>query len=300
MKSTNPQARNYKHEGGDVDDFDGIDITLVSPTHGIKRADGKFGRTEYAYQEKDSATNELWSYPFPEKYTPEDNENYTKKIKDKNDYNGTLEDRYQLFKDKDGLNEFSIGDTYTTENLEGIDLIPFWIGLVGAEQKTHFRALLNGISETVSPSWSSNNFFGNPFAYHTYTSIERSVTFGLQLYCSSELELQKMWERISSLTSYTYPIVTGEEGARIVNPPIIEFRLGDIYNGKKGFLDSLSYTVADNGTWETNTDAGLLPKVIDVSITIKFIEQWDDVDGGLYSYELDKKAQAFSTEPKAE
>lgn len=299
MASTNPQARNYKSEGGDAEDFNGIDLTLVSPVWGLDRSysdyPNRYGSTTNAFELKNPDNLS--------KYTPEvgwEDGRYTTKIKDKDGYTGTLESQRRLSSKRDELNEFSIGDTYKTVDLEGLDLIPFWIGRVGDEQKTHFRALLNGISETVSPSWSSNNFFGNPFAYHTYTSIERSVTFGLQMYCSSELELQKMWERISTLTSYTYPSVVGDPGKRVVNPPIIEFRLGDIYNNKKGYLDSLSYTFPDNGTWEIE-EGKQLPKVVDVSISIKFIEQWDDAENvGLYQYNPKKKTTAFSTETQTE
>ena len=55
------------------------------------------------------------------------------------------------------------------------------------------------------------------------------------------------------------------------------------YNNKTGFIESLSYTMPDTGNWETETDGSLLPKFIDVSLTIKFVE----VPGSelaLYSY----------------
>jgi hypothetical protein len=35
--------RDYKSEGGDSKEFEGIDITLVSPVHGVRRKDGLFG-----------------------------------------------------------------------------------------------------------------------------------------------------------------------------------------------------------------------------------------------------------------
>lgn len=319
--------KKYKGNKGDpkLGQYLGIDLTLVSPINGVKRSDNKY------FQEKSNPDGKQYSNGFEFKagdykshnynklpnYSPEEDANYSATFTDAKlgvdhtekretpsgtktleggyglkGYSDTKEDRY-----KDTLNTFSIDDTYTTKDLEDIDLIPFWIGRKDSEKKTHFRTLLTGITETVSPSWNSSNFFGNPFAYHTYTSIERSVTFSLQMYCSSELELQKMWERITTLTSYTYPKLDDE---RLIIPPIIDFRLGDIYNGKVGYLDSLSYTFPDNGTWEIDPDKGLLPKVVDVSITIKFIEQMGDIeDGSFYSYTLPEKQQTFSTNSQA-
>ena len=69
-----------------------------------------------------------------------------------------------------------------------------------------------------------------------------------------------------------------------------------MYKNKDGFIESLSYTIPDNGVWETGdgtvnvdneyiskfqtkelTEKDLvgykLPKFIDVALTIKFVEQ---------------------------
>lgn len=183
----------------------------------------------------------------------------------------------KLFEDTLNLLPIDNGEK-TTADLEKSDLVPFWIGRINSKTKTHFRALLNGISETVSPSWNSDTFFGNPYEFHTYVSISRGISFSLQIYCMSEAELINNWHRISKLTEYTYPDIDD----KIINPPIIDFRLGDIYNKKIGFIESLSYTYPDNGTWEIS-EGKQLPKFIDVSISIKFIEQSDTVKDGLYS-----------------
>ena len=85
----------------------------------------------------------------------------------------------------------------------------------------------------------------------------------------SEKELELMWKRVEYLTRYTYPRIQDD----FVIAPIINFRLGDIYNNKIGNISSLSYTFPDEGTWETDPEIGLLPKIVDVSLTIDFIEQ---------------------------
>ena len=218
-------------------------------------------------------------------YTGESGEEITKK---------SLELRYGISSGKskstdptgeDYINSIDENDeNYTEEKkreYESKDLIPFWIGKVGIgnTKKTHFRALLSGISETVSPSWDSSKFFGNPYEFKTYTGISRGVTFSLFLYCMNENELLAMWDRVTSLTKYTYPIINADTG---IEPPIIDFRLGDIYNGKIGHISSLSYTYPDNGTWEIDPTKGLLPKFIEVSLTIDFIETMDTVNK-LYS-----------------
>jgi hypothetical protein len=204
----------------------------------------------------------------------------------------SLEEKYQINSKIDGINLAEYGSKSTTD-LEDMDLIPFWIGSVSdAKTKIHFRALLSGITETVTPSWSSNNFFGNPFAFKTYTGIERSVTFSLKIYCMSVLELNNNWQKVNLLTKLTYPTIVGG----LINPPIIDFRLGDIYNKKIGNISSLSYTYPDEGTWETDPYIGLLPKIIDVSITIDFIENTDIVNSNLYDYTRSAEAVKLQNE----
>ena len=83
----------------------------------------------------------------------------------------------------------------------------------------------------------------------------------------SQYELLKNWEKITVLTK-VYPRIKDN----LVNPPFIKFRMGDLYNGKVGFIESLIYTFPDTGNWEINADVGRLPKFIDVPMTIKLVE----------------------------
>ena len=82
-------------------------------------------------------------------------------------------------------------------------------------------------------------------------------------------ELIMCWDRLKYLTSKTYPKIT--DGG-IVNPPFILFQLGDLYNERTGFIESLTYTMPDMGTWEIDTKGIRLPKFVDVSMTIKLLE----------------------------
>ena len=182
--------------------------------------------------------------------------------------------------------EYKDGDvTYTKDELESLDLIPLWISGLDSSAPVFFRTIITGLTETVSPSWSSGKFVGNPYNYYTYDGVERNVSFNLSLYCMNQYELMKTWERVTYLTSKAYPNIKDN----LVNPPFIRFRLGDIYKNKTGFIESLSYTMPDNGNWETELDGSLLPKYVDVSMTIKFVE----VPGSEYAlYGYDKSVAA--------
>ena len=209
----------------------------------------------------------------------------------------TLEKYRGVSNDLDLINTLTPSDEYTIDDKGEItlkdggkykDLIPFYIQHIGDSKPTMFRANLMGISETVSPTWSSHKFLGNPFNFYTYGGVERSVQFNLQIYAGSKAELATNWEKISLLTGMTYPRVLSNT---LVNPPIIKFRLGDIYKNKYGYIESLSYTFPDNGVWETEEDGHALPKFIEASITIKFIESAGMLlSDGPYGYQKSTQA----------
>lgn len=197
-----------------------------------------------------------------------------------------MESLYGITNGGDRIN--SEGLSGNTEELEQLDLVPFWIRPRGGST-VHFRTSVTGLTETVSPSWSSSKFFGNPFSFYTYDGVERNLSLTLQMFCYNATELATMWQKIEFLTKQAYPKIGKSKGIKYSNPPIVQFRLGDMYNNKVSYIESLSYTIPDNSNWETDIKGLQLPKLVDVSITFKFIEQVGD-EQTLYSYERSDEA----------
>lgn len=281
-------------------------LKKVSPLYGVQRKgsvippapEGEFGNTEYGYR--------AYSSEKQSKYSPLEGEQYNA-----DSAKGTSL-RARGYDTTDTLNSIAPSDfdrpnsgvKYNAEKdvveVGGNpikDLIPFHITRVG-QNKNFFRALISGLSENVSPSWNSQNFVGNPYKFYTYENIERGINFNLNIYCGNPLELAKNWEKISYLTKAAYPIIpflentTNADGERvssnITRPPIIQFTLGDMYKNRYGIIETLTYTIPDNGTWETEQEGWYLPKFIETQISIKLI---DDVVSGnvenLYSFKKD-------------
>lgn len=269
-----------------------LDLSLVSPLYGVKRKGddfGRFGNTSYGYKNRENpgSTQSLYS---PEVVDGKMNNTYS------SNRTNTLDVKRGMFgKRGDKIilnpNAYESIDKLTGKVKIGgdeyVDLVPLWIGYYGNSKPTLFRGTITGLTETVSPSWSSNSFVGNPYKFYTYDSIERSTSFNISLYCNSALELAANWERISALTKMAYPSIK----ENLANPPFISFKLGDIYTDKTGIIESLTYTMPDTGTWETEIDGFILPKFIDVAITIKFIENvGDGTLSKLYNYGKSKEA----------
>ena len=114
-----------------------------------------------------------------------------------------------------------------------------------------FRATITGLTETITPTWEPNKFIGNPFNFYTYSSIEKTLGFTFKVYSSNQMEHIAMWERLNFLTSLAYPqgYIEG-----IVISPFIRFTMGDLYRNKDCVIESLTYTVSDDTTWEIGID----------------------------------------------
>jgi len=171
------------------------------------------------------------------------------------------------------------GKGANNDSLDDYDFIPLKFYSVAQNKTVQFRATLSGLSETTTPSWDGNKFMGSPFSYYTYTGIERSVQFNFKVYSLNAQEHMAAWNKLDFLTSLAYP--QGYQSVGVI-APIIKITLGNMYVGKTGFIESLSYTIDDNVPWEIGLEADgskdsdlknyKLPRVVDVSVTIKFIE----------------------------
>ena len=281
----------YRDSNISKEDLEGtkLDLTLVSPLYGVKRkeSDGRFGKSEYGFINNKDANGVQALYSPDTTLDGKLGGRYTSRVTNE------VESKYGLGKG-DSINLLSPSDTYTLDDSQSFakvgdkilyDFIPIWMKPIGSTKPVMFRALISGLTETVSPSWNSSKFVGNPYNFYTFDSIERSTSFNLKLYCNNSVELANNWEKITKITQMAYPSI----GAQFANAPIIQFRIGDIYNGKTGFIESLTYTIPDDSNWETDGESGYLPKVVDVALTIKFIEMVGAEDRP-YQYTISKTA----------
>ena len=186
--------------------------------------------------------------------------------------NGSDElNRIVQYESTDGLTP--TGRDVNLPSLKSLDLVELKFWSVAKQAAVNFRATLTGITETVSPTWDTQKFVGNPFNFYTYSNIERSVNFAFKIYALNADELKACWQKINFLTNLTYP--QGYAGNIAVVPPFIRFTLGSMYVNKESFISDLSYEIPDDAPWETGEDGMgeyILPKLINVTMTLKLVE----------------------------
>lgn len=181
--------------------------------------------------------------------------------------------RLVQYNSKDGLKPDDRDPNLPT--LKSLDLVELKFWSVAKQAAVNFRATVTGITETVSPTWDTQKFVGNPFNFYTYSNIERSVNFAFKIYALNADELKACWQKINFLTNLTYP--QGYAGNIAVIPPFIRFTLGSMHVNKEAFISDLSYEIPDDAPWEIDAEGlgmgeYILPKVVNVTITLKLVE----------------------------
>ena len=153
----------------------------------------------------------------------------------------------------------------TTQN----DLVNFWIKADGGK-KTQFRGTVSGITETFSPSWDSFKYNGRADQAYKYTTFERSLSLNFKAYATSRSDMVPMYQKLMYLSTMTMPVY----GSGGYHGTLVTFRLGDLYNGKLAFIESLTYTMSDETPWDINIDGqlGEVPMGVDISIGFKILD----------------------------
>ena len=170
------------------------------------------------------------------------------------------ENRYDI------VNAANIGESYN-------DLVHFWVRPSGGSI-IQFRGTVSGVTETFSPSWTDIKYNGRADTGKKYESFGRTVSFNFRVAATSRVEMKPIWQKLQRLATMTMPQYGGSNGYK---GTLVRFRLGQLYFGKLAFIDSLSYTISDEASWEisplgTTDSIGELPKVIDVSIGFTILD----------------------------
>jgi len=179
--------------------------------------------------------------------------------------------------------------------------MPFYFRDLRDNRQIYFRAYLSGISDTVSPNWTSQNYIGRSEPIYTYTNSERELAFNLTLFAQTKDELNMIYTKMNRLTSLCYPEYRKEETVKYtttdstgtnntestlkagaigeklrMKAPLTKFRMGELFGGRgksfemTGFIKSLSYNFPDNSPWEIQ--AGYrVPKYVTVDIGYQVI-----------------------------
>jgi len=153
-----------------------------------------------------------------------------------------------------------------------------------------FRCTITGLSDSFSPGWDRIDIMGRPDGAYLYSTFDRSISFSFIAAALSRSEMIPMWRKLNYLASYTMPDFNAA-GAK-PSGPFMRITIGDMFQRTPGFIESLTYTIPDDATWDiaddfdagTNPDPKQLPMMVEASVTFKIIADYrPQMMGRVYS-----------------
>lgn len=226
---------------------------------------------------------------------------------DGNAYSGKKKDNLRLITlgdfRGDRVNALDIGDVSDKSKVypDGAkDLIKFYFE-DGEPNKNVmvFRATITGLTDSFTPGWDKIDIIGRPEGTYIYTSFERSISFNFRVAAMSRAEMIPIWRKLNYLSTYTMPDLTyagNKSSTGKVSGPFMRITIGDMFQSTPGFINSLSYSVVDETSWDiaddadTNSTAKQLPTVIDVALTYTVISDYrPQLLGRAYGLSIDGK-----------
>ncbi len=168
------------------------------------------------------------------------------------------------------------GDEQLNFNVESYkNGMPFYFKDLRDNGYIFFRAYIDGLTESVSPSWNSTNYIGRSEPVYVYQSAEREINFNLKLFAHTPDEFSMIYTKINRLTSLAYPEYKKDNQSRLrMKPPLTKMRIGEMFgrenNELTGFIKSLSYNIPEESPYETE-EGKRAPRHIMVTISYQVI-----------------------------
>ena len=166
------------------------------------------------------------------------------------------------------VNKDNLKTAQDIRNEYDVDLITFKIQVidnnVSSEQNDtilYFRAYLDSISDQYTSDWDPNQYIGRSEKFYTFKSFDRSISLGWTVAAQSKLELLPMYERLNYLAS----VCAGDYSpSGYMRGNLIKLTIGGYIYEQVGILQSLSYEMREDTTWEISINGESLPQLAQV------------------------------------
>ncbi len=172
----------------------------------------------------------------------------------------------------------------TSNNKLKNDLVKFRIATIDPDNPslkvfTHFRAFINGMSDSFGAEWNSFRYMGRGENFYNYQGFNRSMRLNWTVMAQSKNELATQYQKLNYLASTLAP---NYSAAGFMRGNIHQLTVGGYVYEYPGIIESLDFTIPDDSPWEIgiNTAGGFdnsvkeLPHRIEVAMSFKPIDKF--------------------------
>ena len=167
------------------------------------------------------------------------------------------------------------------EDFYGDDYVKFKFFDESNKKNIIFPATILGLSDAYTPDYSSERYIGRPDQVYVYQGTTREITFNFKVAAGSRQQLLVCWEKLNYLAGLVYPNWITQGNTTRMQAPFVSLTVGDMYNKMPGYLNSLTYNVEDDTTWDTENNFQL-PKVVEVDLTFTHIGKYPLANRGVH------------------
>ena len=175
------------------------------------------------------------------------------------------------------------------------DNMPFYFRDLRNDKIIQFYATLSDFSETYSPQWSEEHYYGRVDPIKFYKSTTRKVSLNFKVFAYDKSDHIEMWKKLQDLTSLVYPTYTEKRklsasehyidvpfSQTFKSQPIIRVKLGDLITNNVGDVSNFIKTTPKSGSFSYG---GNIEELFD---ELKVDQYSESLINGLRKDELDK------------
>ena len=136
------------------------------------------------------------------------------------------------------------------------DLVKFSIGVLNNDSTQtvvamNFRAFIDSFDDSYSADWGSTQYVGRGDKFYNYKGFSRNINMSWTVYAQSKAELIPMYKKLNYLASSLAPDYS--EGG-YMRGNLIYLTMGGYLYRQLGILNSITYTIPQESTWEIGID----------------------------------------------
>lgn len=165
------------------------------------------------------------------------------------------------------------------------DLVKFRIATIDPDNPkevtyAHFRAFINGISDSFGAEWDTFRYMGRGENFYNYQGFNRSMRLNWTVAAQSKEELSIMYQKLNYLASTLAP---NYSAAGFMRGNIHRLTIGGYVYEYPGIIESLDFTIPDDSPWEIgipveggsfDSSVKELPHRIEVAMSFKPIDKF--------------------------
>ena len=129
-----------------------------------------------------------------------------------------------------------------------------------------FNGYISGYKDNFNATWGDVNYNGRAESFYIYSKFKRTVSFNLQVPCFNKTQLFEKHRALGQLASTT----AGTYNNNLLGGVLLKVNVGNYLRGEYAILNSLSYDIPAEASWDISDDA-LLSMYLNVNIDLTII-----------------------------